>query len=393
MRRTRKKNIREQHDPRGIYSQVVNAPHTDEESEIETTLGDDIPINPGQQMATQLSTERPPIEDDEFTPVSSVELARSAAAIAEEVPNSQVAWYYKQLHKLLDDAIDRSVAPEEEGEVKEESIRKAVRTALFNILKEQAGVDYFGDDSEFDEYRYGKTSPVRSKDIEPIIPDVTNSGEMGLEDLAAEYGYAGASGIRQEINRLTDRMEYFATTISHEDLDALTDYAAGEYIDALEVSKLLDPEDIKDLRLAPLAVKGLDSFRFFFVSAFVLPAYKEVAKEARDKVMTEIEGLGIPKEIHQTVYNQISGATKRKPELIQKKLSQLVDKEKIKPEEVKEIQDKIRSAAPVLIAMGNLSDDLVERALNRWQAMSNGRRKSILKKTMEQTAGFQEQGK
>ena len=34
-----------------------------------------------------------------------------------------------------------------------------------------------------------------------------------------------------------------------------------------------DAEDAKDLRSSPDQVKSLDSFRFFFVSAFVLPGY------------------------------------------------------------------------------------------------------------------------
>ena len=398
MRHKKKRSIREQQNVRGVYGQVSIAgqrPPTvdDETDEINTTLGTDTPIDPGQQMATQLSIQRPPIEDDEFVPGSIPELAKAAHAIAELVPTAEVEWYYKQLHKLVDDATKRSAESPEE-EVKEESLRRVVRKTLKKILGEQAGkVEYFGDESEFDEYRYGASGVGSTTGPDVQAPSASMPDEMGLEDMAAEYGYSGASGIRQEINRLTDRMEYFAMTVKQDDLDALLDYAAGEYIDALEASELLEPTDIADLRSASAAIKDLDSFRFFFISGFVLPAYREVAKEARDKVMAEIEDLGLPKEIHQTVYNQVSGATKRKPQLIQKKLVSLADKGKIKPEDIKAIQDKIYNATSALVAVGNMSDDLVERSLNRWQSMSAAKRKSLLRKAMEQTAGYQEQGK
>ena len=113
-----RRRINEQDNDRGIYSQfskkLVSAEDADEP---EMTVGEDLPIDPGQQMATQLSVERPPIEDDDFVPSSVAELARSASAISEEVPANEVEWYYKQLHKLLDSAVDRSATtdpPEEE---------------------------------------------------------------------------------------------------------------------------------------------------------------------------------------------------------------------------------------------------------------------------------------
>lgn len=98
MRRTYRKKVIEHNDPRGIYSQVVNAPAADE---IETTVADSVPIDPGPQMATQLSTSRPPVEDDAYMPVSNSELVTAASAVAEDVPASQVAWYYKQVKKAL----------------------------------------------------------------------------------------------------------------------------------------------------------------------------------------------------------------------------------------------------------------------------------------------------
>jgi hypothetical protein len=397
MRRTRKVNVSEQHDPRGIYSQVVGNSKGDEE-EIDTTVSSDVPIEPGQQMATQLSTARPPVDDETYTPVSVSELSSAASALMDGVPPSQVAWYYKQMRKLIDDAKERVDSEEVDvATIDEARVRDKVRRLIMSLISEQSMIDP-DDEVEFEEYRTGNKYSTGGVDYfgdedEVLVPALDTSEGMGLEDLAARYGYSGASGIRQEINRLTNRMEYFATKVKPDDLEALLDFAAGEYVDVMSLSDLLDPDDITELQAAPGAVKSLDSFRFFFVSAFVLPAYKQVSKGARDKVMSEIEALGIPKEIHQTVYNQVSGATKKKPQLINKKLMALAQKGAIKPEEVSEIQGKIRSAASLLQTIGDLSDDLVQRALDTWQSMSKGKKKSLLKKAIEQTVGYGEADK
>ena len=66
----------------------------------------DTPIEASPQIAIQLSTDRPPVEDDEFIPVSREELALSAGEIAKAVPENQFEYFYRMLHKLLDKTLD-----------------------------------------------------------------------------------------------------------------------------------------------------------------------------------------------------------------------------------------------------------------------------------------------
>ena len=63
---------------------------------------DDTPIEPSNQVAIQLSTEMPPVEDPEYVPVSHDELSLSASVIAKEVPTDQIEYFYRMLHKLLE---------------------------------------------------------------------------------------------------------------------------------------------------------------------------------------------------------------------------------------------------------------------------------------------------
>jgi hypothetical protein len=312
-------------------------------------------------------------------------------------PNDSIEYFYRQLHKLLDDTTDRAAEAsmddledgnqglgdslvlqddeedDAESSVKESVLRKVIRKKVLSAIKEA---------------RWDSPDPRWVEDegygIEEPEVDMSRDG-MSLDDLAAEFGYSGAPGIRQEIDRLTDRLKYFATNVKKQDLEALLTYSVGEYIDALAGADLIDDQDAEDLRSSPKSVRELDSFRYFFVSAMVLPAYRQVVRTATKNVKKEIEDLGVPKTLHQTVFNQITGATSSKPEVIKKKLEKLVASEDLTPEEAKAMANKIRSARQVLLAASNYSDDLVQISLDKWQSLGKSAKQKTVKQAMEKT--------
>jgi hypothetical protein len=368
---------------RGIYDAL---PHSadeefDGEEDEETTVPSDEPISASPQMAVQLSVAEPPVEDPDFVPLSVEELSNAASALARAVPADEVEWYYNQLHKLLDQATDRTFVeedPTEEEEVQEESIRRMIRRSLLEVLSPE-------DEAELEDYRTGGIDYFG--DIEHTEEEVQEEEGMSLEDLASEFGYSGPSGVRQEINRITNRMEYFAQNIRTEDLNALMDYAVGEYVDTLEATEALDADDLAELRAASSVVKGLDTFRFFFVSAFVLPAYKEVSKEAAQKLQNSIEELDLPSEINLALLNQTTGRAKKSATVINRKLNKLVAAGKIDTEEATAIAQKVASARRVLEQSSELSDDLIEKSLEKWQRTTKRKRAQLLAKAMEQAEG------
>ena len=124
----------------------------------------------------------------------------------------------------------------------------------------------------------------------------------------------------------------------------------------------------------------------FFVSAFVLPAYREVVREATKNLKRKIEGLNIPDTLHQTVFNQVTGAASRKPEVIVRKLEKLVKAEEINPREASEIAKKIAEARPMLQNSLEYSDDFVQRALDKWQSSSKGARIKSVKQALDNTS-------
>jgi hypothetical protein len=82
--------------------------HSGEIDQIPAKEDDDFaPIEPSEQVAVQLSTEKPPVEDPSYVPVSHEELSLSASVIAKEVPTDEIEYFYRMLHKLLDKTLDR----------------------------------------------------------------------------------------------------------------------------------------------------------------------------------------------------------------------------------------------------------------------------------------------
>jgi len=376
----------------------------DELEDSDFELPSEVPVLPTPQMSNQLTVDRPPIEDEEFVPGSTEELSRAASAVAQLVPNQSIDFFYKALHKLLDDATDKAQQKEEipaeedkapntkkdntEGEeVKESVLRQAIRRALKNTLTESRyddETDLYG--NQWDEQGYSVIEPDEPVASYDTAKDQKKSDDATLEQIADEFGYAGAPGARKEINKLTDRMKYFATKVKKSDLEALMDYAAGEYTDVLADSKLVDEEDIEDLRSAPQLVRKLDSFRFFFVGSFILPAYREIVRDATKKVKQEIEQMGVPEILHQTVFNQVTGGAAVKPALIKKKLGRLVASNEISEKEASEIASKIETSRTVLTAMAeDFSDDMVQRSLDKWQSVSKKQRIAALNQALEQT--------
>ena len=71
----------------------------------EPTVGQEIPVIPTDQMAGQLTRDLPPIEDEEYSPVTVKELSAAADVIADKCPPDQVGYFYKNMLSLLEDSM------------------------------------------------------------------------------------------------------------------------------------------------------------------------------------------------------------------------------------------------------------------------------------------------
>ena len=68
---------------------------------------DDLPIKSSNHMASQLSIEEPPVDDEEYVPGTINELCAAAVVLSREVPINQIEYFYRKLHMILDDALDK----------------------------------------------------------------------------------------------------------------------------------------------------------------------------------------------------------------------------------------------------------------------------------------------
>ncbi|OUU26769.1 MAG: hypothetical protein CBB97_07060 [Candidatus Endolissoclinum sp. TMED37] len=66
------------------------------------------PISPSPQMAAQVSVDAPPVEDEEYKPVSSIDLAKAMYELFKNCPEDQLEFVYNNAHKLRGAAEDRS---------------------------------------------------------------------------------------------------------------------------------------------------------------------------------------------------------------------------------------------------------------------------------------------
>ncbi len=365
----------------GIYDRPKKS------KEEEVTVPTDLPVSASDHMSNQLTQQRPPIEDEDFVPKTKEELSRAVHAIGLLVPNDQVEFFYNSAKKLLDACNDREFDRKlGEPESKEDSSKEsAVSEAIKKTLKGMINEIQYGSPDEYDEFRgvdrrndtaidyFGENEPLESKE--------EADGELTLDQIAAKLGYKSASGVRQEIKRLTDRLQYFVTKVEPAELEQLTDEAASSYIDIWSQSEDLDPEDVNDLKSIGLSrIKKLPAFRYFFVDNFIMPSYREATREATRALNTAIDELGVPENLKQAVFNEVTGASS--PGTIAKRMSDLVKNGSLTKEQ-KPMMSKVLSSISSLRKIAEKQADFIQRSRDKWNSKSNRNKKISVGKAIE----------
>ena len=365
----------------GIYDRPKKS--KDEE---EITLKSDLPVHAVDHVSNQLTQQRPPIEDENFVPETPEELSRSVHAMALLVPNEQVEFFYKSAKRLLEKCNDRNAERElgeKNKEVNVEDVKESVRKTLTSLFEE---IQY-GSPDEYDEFRGVDRKKDNQIDYfgenEPLPQSVNQAadGEMTLDQIAAKFGYKSASGVRQEIQRLTDRLNYFVTKVEPLELENLIDEAAKEYVDIWASSEDLSQEDIDDLKKIGIhRIKKLPAFRYFFVDSFVMPAYREATREATRELNNQIEKLGVPDQLKQAVFNEVTGASSSGT--VVKRIADLVSKGKITKDQ-KPILSKILSNIPSLKRSAEKQANFIQRSRDKWGSKSSRNKKIAVGKAIE----------
>lgn len=403
----------------GIHDRPMSS--TDKGSEFESTIPMDVPLKPTELMSNQLSVERPPIEDEDYVPTTVSELRKAMSAVAGLVPPDLVEKFYRQalvlLDKIEEEEMSKSAAkPVELGDpgdsVKSESKARAtmprasqgldmlIESLEILVLSENEGdVDLYSPRagerlrSRFDpKYRAGKMHDIEASDYDTAVetedePGAKTSGapddNQVLAQLAQQFGYSGPSGIRQALQRLYTLMKYLITQVGVTRVEDMMGTVVPEFIEHAVDLELFDEEDAVELMASPVYVRQMDSFRNYFNSLY-RPVYQKLLSDKENELRQDIQALGIPREVVDTVYNQVTGASARKDSVIAKKLAG-----EMSPGSVKSVLEKVAANFDALRGkMSKMPDNLLDLTHERVDALGPKKKRQMVLDAFEETSSL-----
>lgn len=403
----------------GIHDRPISS--AGKGSEFETTVPGVVPLRPTELMSSQLAVERPPIEDEDYAPATVSDLRKAMSAIAGLVPPDSVEKFYRQalvlLDKIEEEEMSKSAAkPVELGTpdetVKTESKVRARRPRAFQgldaliesleilVLSENEGdVDLYSPRagerlrSRFDpKYRAGKMHDIEASDYDTAVETEDEPGakaaaapddDQVLAQLAQQFGYSGPSGIRQALQRLYALMKYLITQVGVSRVEDMMGTVVPEFIEHAVDLELFDEEDSVELMASPVYVRQMDSFRNYFNSLY-RPVYQQLLSDKEKELRQDIQALGIPPEVVDTVYNQVTGATARKDSVIAKKIAG-----EMSPDSVKSVLEKVAANFDVLKKkMSKMPDNLLDLTHARVDALGSKKKKQMVLDAFEETSSL-----
>ncbi len=69
---------------------------------------EETPIKADPQMAVQLTTIEPPVNDEEYKPTNSTDLSHALSVLFKDTPDDQIEYVYRQAHRLRAFAEEKS---------------------------------------------------------------------------------------------------------------------------------------------------------------------------------------------------------------------------------------------------------------------------------------------
>ena len=260
----------------------------------------DLPLDPVPQAAVQLSADLPPVDDPEYTPVNTQQLASALSALAQELPDKtdMIEKTYEKFRDFVEDnksvgveVVDTggNTSPKEVSET-----RRAVKNALLvDLIREQSmsDTDLYGNKYDDDDDKLGDLDGPTDAELaameNPPKAEPTKD-ESTLADLADEMGLS-TSGIKrleaEALKKLRLMMVHFP-----DDMDPIKEMAMEYFAKGLLDLELIDAEEATDLMMSKDAHE-LKSFRQFMWDGFLNNVYKKMLRDAASQGIPE-EKLG-----------------------------------------------------------------------------------------------------
>ena len=329
------------------------------------------PIVPKEQMSVQISKDRPPVDDPDYLPGNSGALELAVAALSASIPTDQIQKFYRHVRDKAEELIDGELMKNTVGagdDMMESKIRKMIAEVIEDEDFSQKDLEQMQKDFD-DEFGSVDDSPAP----EPV------QDEASLEKIASETGFSGPSGAKNFLYRLLARMARFVD-VPKDEIDALVDFAAGEYIDVMQQADLIDEEDAEFMEQNKSMVSDLPSFKYFIGTAIAGPALKELERTGKKKVTVFLDKLNLTDSAKNTVLNQLMGQVPRNDELISKKIDLEVAAGKMTQSQGDDAKQKLGSGFEAMKKLAMTGDDFVEVALQKYSKMPKSKLVDIIRK-------------
>jgi hypothetical protein len=321
-------------------------------------LPDFEPIVPREQVATQLTADRPPVDDPDFRPNSKKALELAMATLASYVPDEEIDKFYvlvrNKIEKMVDQGLLKDAGVGAGEEVMESKLRAKIKKMIVEAMEDEEQLP----PEEIARMQKDFEEEFGPNDFEAM--PMSTPDEMTLGDIAKETGFSGPSGVKNFLYRMLARVARLSD-VRRSDLDALIEFAAGEYVDVLDQAKVLEEDELAMLRANKNHVMNLPSFKYFLGNAIVLPA----------------------DETKVTLTNQLMGQMPRKLSLVDQRIDADVASGKMTAEEGERVKRKVTSSFEAMKDLATSGDDFIETALQRYSKMSKSKLAGIVKKAAE----------
>ena len=280
----------------------------------ETMIPPNLPVAPTDLMANRLAVERPPIEDEEFTPGGVEELSRAASALAAQVPQEEVESFYNNIKKELEAARERENNPEtqeptesqenaeaEEVELEDETGPSRFPTQEARIARSMVNMIAEISDWSSPDPRYQKSKA--KEEWEEELENQENTGGRSGKDtikgkyIAPYYKKAGPSGVNVTTDRLLQDYMQPMFDVGDEELTDVTDYLRFQFKE--NAPELPDPKGAQQAFMGMImkkvvrkVMKTNDS-----LNGNLLPGIVQYWKSLNDKKIKELITKAVEEDI------------------------------------------------------------------------------------------------
>jgi hypothetical protein len=184
-----------------------------QDDEEESDPLEDLPVSIEPEMAVQLSTQEPPVDDPDWEPVNNKQLSKALSVLASRLPDAVVKKTYDKFVKFVDDNEVEVVELVDQGgdeEVEEVTeARKKIRTTMALQLIEQM--------SDWSQFKLGKSTRPDDEEEDDSWEEEeeadqaalgSNRDGLSFEEIADELeGISGASGAKQLVGRALKKLQ------------------------------------------------------------------------------------------------------------------------------------------------------------------------------------------